>query len=81
MEDNTVLVEQRPGYRVITLNRPHRLNACARIGLSRTTVPTCPTKAAKELSMEITLFWSSLGYRVITLNRPHRSMLFRGACA
>jgi 2-(1,2-epoxy-1,2-dihydrophenyl)acetyl-CoA isomerase len=27
MEDNTVLVEQRPGYRVITLNRPHRLNA------------------------------------------------------
>jgi 2-(1,2-epoxy-1,2-dihydrophenyl)acetyl-CoA isomerase len=27
MEDNTILVEQRPGYRVITLHRPQRLNA------------------------------------------------------
>jgi 2-(1,2-epoxy-1,2-dihydrophenyl)acetyl-CoA isomerase len=27
MEDKTILVEQRPGYRVITLHRPHRLNA------------------------------------------------------
>jgi 2-(1,2-epoxy-1,2-dihydrophenyl)acetyl-CoA isomerase len=30
MEDKTILVEQRHGYRVITLNRPQRLNAfCA----------------------------------------------------
>src|SRR3954451_5174139 len=27
MDDNPVLVEQREGYRVVTLNRPHRLNA------------------------------------------------------
>src|SRR3974390_2376425 len=27
MEDKTVLVEQHPGYRVVTLNRPRRLNA------------------------------------------------------
>jgi 2-(1,2-epoxy-1,2-dihydrophenyl)acetyl-CoA isomerase len=27
MEDKTILVEQRDGYRVITLNRPQRLNA------------------------------------------------------
>jgi 2-(1,2-epoxy-1,2-dihydrophenyl)acetyl-CoA isomerase len=27
MEDNTILVEQRRGYRVITLHRPQRLNA------------------------------------------------------
>jgi 2-(1,2-epoxy-1,2-dihydrophenyl)acetyl-CoA isomerase len=27
MDDNPVLVEKREGYRVITLNRPQRLNA------------------------------------------------------
>ncbi len=27
MQDKTILIEQRPGYRVITLHRPHRLNA------------------------------------------------------
>jgi 2-(1,2-epoxy-1,2-dihydrophenyl)acetyl-CoA isomerase len=27
MPDKTILIEQRPGYRVITLNRPQRLNA------------------------------------------------------
>ena len=27
MEDKTVLIEQHPGYRVVTLNRPRRLNA------------------------------------------------------
>src|SRR3978361_676113 len=27
MDDNPVLVEKRDGYRVITLNRPQRLNA------------------------------------------------------
>src|SRR6516165_9768516 len=27
MEDKTVLVEPQPGYRVLTLNRPQRLNA------------------------------------------------------
>src|SRR5438128_1353427 len=28
MDENPVLVEQREGYRVITLNRPQRLNSC-----------------------------------------------------
>ncbi len=27
MDDTSILVEERPGYRVITLNRPQRLNA------------------------------------------------------
>ncbi len=27
MDDNPILVEKRQGYRVITLNRPQRLNA------------------------------------------------------
>ena len=27
MEDQPILMERRTGYRVITLNRPHRLNA------------------------------------------------------
>src|SRR5581483_2059154 len=27
MDDNPVLVERRAGYRIVTLNRPHRLNA------------------------------------------------------
>ena len=27
MDDNPILVDRRPGYRVITLNRPERLNA------------------------------------------------------
>src|SRR5260370_29906633 len=27
MQDKTILIEQRPGYRVITLHRPQRLNA------------------------------------------------------
>src|SRR5262245_47692929 len=28
MEEHPILVERRAGYRVITLNRPQRLNAC-----------------------------------------------------
>ena len=27
MDEQPILVEQQPGYRVITLNRPQRLNA------------------------------------------------------
>jgi 2-(1,2-epoxy-1,2-dihydrophenyl)acetyl-CoA isomerase len=27
MQEPTVLIEQRPGYRIVALNRPHRLNA------------------------------------------------------
>ena len=27
MQENPILIEQRAGYRVITLNRPQRLNA------------------------------------------------------
>ena len=33
MQDKTILIEQRPGYRVITLHRPQRLNAFSEKGV------------------------------------------------
>src|SRR5271167_1123901 len=28
MDENPILIERRAGYRIVTLNRPQRLNAC-----------------------------------------------------